>query len=186
MAVVIAALLAVSWQAWHSQRLIRDLRAELGAARADRANLAVRLQEQERLAANLLWQAHVEREAYAAVAGDRPLSRIRPAPWSAEGLIYQPAMTDYALRARALDRTPGSTSWRRSDLTLPVQFTGPHSTWRSPGALVAGLVNALNLASWASPEGDQRLTIRVLMPGAGQASATILQWGFLDDVAHAS
>lgn len=46
---------------------------------------------------------------------------------------------------------------------------------------MAGLVNALNLASWASPKGDQRLTIRVLMPGAGQASATILQWGFLDD-----
>ena len=163
-AVAVAGLLALSWQAWHSQRLIQELRTELAGANTERADLATRLQAQEQRV----------RELEAGIPA-------RPAlPWSAEGLAYQPHMTGFAFHAQGFGFTPGTTRWRPSGLVVPAPFTRPRSTWRSPGALVAGLVSALNLGE---PLGQDawELTTRVFMPEAGQASAIIMMWGLKDD-----
>jgi len=163
-AVAVAGLLALSWQVWHSQRLIQELRTELAGANTERADLATRLQAQEQRV----------RELEAGIPA-------RPAPlWSAEGLADQPRLPELVARVREFGFTPGTTRWRASALAIPVQFTRPRSTWRSPGALVAGLVSALNLGE---PLGQDawEITTRVFMPEADQASAIIMVWGLKDD-----
>jgi hypothetical protein len=165
-AVAVALLLAVSWQVWDSQRLIGELRAELTSASADRADLAARLEAQE--------QRIQELEA----GLDRPARQ-----WSAEGLADQPRMAELKAMTEVLPDigwTPGTTSWRQSDLTIPEAFTRAGSTYQSPGALVAELVPALNLAERLGQE-TWELTVRVYLPEDGQASAIIMGWGFRDD-----
>jgi hypothetical protein len=164
-AAAVALLLAASWQIWDSQRLIGELRAELASASADRADLAARLEAQE--------QRIHELEA----GLDRPARQ-----WSAEGLSDQPRMAELKAMAEVLPDigTPGTTSWRESDLAIPEAFTRAGSTYQTPGALVAGLVPALNLAERLG-QGTWELTLRVYLPEEGQASAIIMRWGFWDD-----
>lgn len=157
-------LVALSWQVWHSQRLVAELRAELATANTDRAELTTRLQARDQRIAEL-------------EAG----MPARPAPvWSAEGLTDQPRLAGLVARAREFGFTPGSTRWRPSTLAIPVQFTRARSTWRTPGALVTGLASALNLGEHLGQDAWE-LTVRVFMPEAGQASAIIMLWGLKDD-----
>jgi hypothetical protein len=164
-AVAVALLLAVSWQIWDSQRLIGELRAELASASGDRTDLAARLEAQE--------QRINELEA----GLDRPAMQ-----WSAEGLADQPRMAEWKAMAEVRDSgwTPGTTSWRESHLAIPEAFTRAGSTYQTPGALVAGLVPALNLAERLGQE-TWELTVRVYLPEEGQASAIVMGWGFKDD-----
>ncbi|HAI20319.1 MAG TPA: hypothetical protein DCM14_00190 [Clostridiales bacterium UBA8153] len=161
--VAVVLLLVMSWQLWQSQSLIGNLRDELAAANAQRAELTASLQARERRIAEL--------EA----------AQVRPAPlWSAEGLIDQPRLAWLAAAAQGMGFEPGSTPWRPSTLAIPAQFTRPRSTWRSPGSLASGLVHALCLAAPLGRDAWE-LTIRVHMPEAGQASAIIMFWGLKDD-----
>jgi hypothetical protein len=161
--VAIALVLVAFWQVWHSNRTIGELRAELAEANADRAQLVTTLQAQEQ-------------RVLEAAAPDSPVPPVR----SAEGLIHQPRLAELAARAKEFGFTPGSTSWHQSALAIPEQFTQLHSTWRSPGALVAGLLNDVNFGESLGQDAWE-LTVRVFMPEADQASAIIMLWGLLDD-----
>lgn len=116
-------------------------------------------------------------------AGTGGQGTVAVRPWSAEGLVEQPRLAEYAPGARAAGLDPGTSQWRAAGLALPQRFAEPGvagGRWESPGALLAALLSELGLADRLGLD-VWETTTRVLFTQEDEATGVVLLWGLKDD-----